>query len=325
VPDPGSQTSFQELEMVHECSTGSVLLSLGLPTERRVIPSASDTASTHSEGSHTKSAVTVPRESRTSRKRQPQSSSSSRLTSSTSESATPFDATDSRGPAVQHARARPVLSPTSRSVEALSKRTYRATSHPVQPQPRAPVKFRNLASSDTVRRTSSAHSAYPDLHRLKGPTVYDDDISRLAFDTAAAANNNSRQAAKSATQVRHQYTSLSVGRDKSTYPAWARVGTGQTLRQSIASSFLTLVANVLYGLVIVLHMCTHAVIAPARWVFAACISSQPPWAASSPFESSACPQQPFDEDCTQLQNTRRPSTELVWISEALMTDYGFSV
>jgi len=316
--------------MAYECSTGSALSSLGLPTKRRVISSASDTVSTHSEGSHTKSAVTVPRktagESRTSRKRQPQTSSSSRVTSSTRESATFFDSTVRHGPAVQHARARPVLSPTSGSAKALSKRTCRATSHPDQPQPRAPVKSRNLASLDTVRRTSSAHSAYPDLHRLKCPTVGNDAVSGgLAFDTAAAGRNRSRQAAKSVMQVRHQSTPLSVGSDSSDYPAWARISIGQTLKQSIASSFFTLIANVLCGLLIILCMCTRAVMAPARWVFAACISSQPPWAASSPIEPSACPQQPCVEDCTQLEDTRRPSTEFGCISEALMTEYGFSV
>ena len=321
-----------KVSMAHGHSSGSTLSSSDLPIERRVITSSSDTASTQWKGSHKDSAVTASRdsarESTTSNKRQPQIVS--RLTSSTP--ATPFDSAARRGPAAQHARARPVLSRTSGSVESLTaaqqkRRMRRAISDPNQLQSRAPVKSRNLASSDTVCRSSSAQSAYPDLHRLKRPTVgYDAVSGGLAFDTEAAARNKSQRAAENATWGRRQYTTLSVGRNRSAYPAWARVDTGQTLKQSIASAFLTLVANVLCGLLIVLQMCMRVVMAPAELIFAACISSQPPWAVSSPVESSVRPQRPFDKDYTQLEDTRRPpSTEDEWIAEALLSDYGFSI
>jgi hypothetical protein len=269
--------------MAHGRSTGSSLSSSGLPTERRDIPRASDTASSHWEGTHKNSAATLSLnsagESTTFRKRQPRTSSSSRLTSSTP--ATPFDSAARRGPAAQRARAGPVLSPTSWSVEALTSaaqhgRTHRTESDPNHLQSRAPVKSRNRVSLDAEHQGSSAQSAYPDLHRLKVPTSVS---GGLAFDTEAAARNKSQRAAKNTTRVRHQYTPLSIGSDRSAYPAWARVGAGLTLKQSIAASFLTLVANILCGLLICLHTCMRVVMAPAGFVFAACISSQPPWAA----------------------------------------------
>ena len=312
--------------MAHAHSSCSALSSLNL----RVITSSSDTASSQWKSSHKNSAVTASRNSArgstTSNKRQPQTSSSS-LTPSTP--ATPFHSAARCGPAAQHARARPVLLPTSGSVEALTsaqQKTRRAIIDSNQLQLRTPVKSRNLASSHTVRRSSSAQSAYLALHRLKGPTVGNAAVSSgLAFDTEAAARNKFQRASKNATRVRHQHTIMSVGRNRSAYPAWARVDTGQTLKQSIASAFLTLVANVLCGLLIVLQMCMRVVMAPAELGFAACISTQPPWAASSPAESSVRPQRPFDKDYTQLEDTRRPSTEDEWIAEALLSDYGFSI
>ena len=315
--------------MAHGRSTGSSLSSSGLSTEQQVIPRASDTASAHWEGSHKNSSATLSLnsagESTTFRKRQPRTSSSSSLTSSTP--ATPFDSTARREPAAQRARAGPVLSPISGSVEALTSaaqhgRTHMVISDPNRLQLRAPVKSRNLASLGAAHQGSSAQSAYPDLHRLKVPTSVS---GGLAFDTKAAARNKSQQAARNATRVRHQYTPLSISSDRSAYPAWARVGAGLTLKQSIASSFLTLIANILCGLLICLHTCMRVVMAPAGFVFAACISSQPPWAASSPVESWVRPQRPFDEDCSQLEDTRRPSTEDEWIAEALLPDYGFRV
>jgi len=328
-----AHTHPSEGSMAHGHSSGPALSSLDLLIERRVITSSSDTASTQWKGSHNNSAVTAShdsaRGSTTSNKRQPQTSSSSRLTSSTP--ATPFDSAVRREPAAQNAKARPVLLSVSGSAESLTsaqqkRQMRRAIGDPNQLQSRAPVKSRNLASSDTVCRSLSAQSAYPDLHRLKSHTVGNDAVGGgLAFDTEAAARNKSQRAAKNATKVRRQYTTLSVGRNRSTYPAWARVSTGQTLKQSIASAFLTLVANVLCGLLIVLQMCMRVVMAPAELIFAACISTQPPWAASSPAESSVRPQRPFDKDYTQLEDTRRPSTEDEWIAEALLSDYGFSI
>jgi hypothetical protein len=102
---------------------------------------------------------------------------------------------------------------------------------------------------------------------------------------------------------------------------------GQSIPSSIASSFFTIFSsfftiftNCLLGLWIIFHMC---LIAPPHFVFARCVSSNPPWASSSPTTSSvrAQLQRPLKEECRQ--SLFEDSTEDMWALEALCFDYDF--
>ena len=147
--------------------------------------------------------------------------------------------------------------------------------------------------------------------------------------TLSNARKNSYQLVKDITRVKPRSNSLPVlasaghAESESSYPA--RVQVGQS-----SSNFTCLL-----GLLGIFQMCMRLVMAPLLLVVDACVSSHPPWALSSPTESSVRTQRPMDgRERLQKESprpnkevicARTPSTSDMWALEALALDYDCSI
>jgi len=231
--------------------------------------------------------------------------------------------------------ATPVSSATRGSAQSVQRQ--RMQSDPTQlrsergSNPGAPNYSRSL---EMARRGSQAVLQFQKAQRSqqRESTSSRPDTATSTFadrSTLSNARKNSYQLVKNITRVMPRSNSLPVlasaghAKSESSYPA--RVQVGQS-----SSNFTCLL-----GLLGIFQMCMRLVMAPVLLVVDACVSSHPPWALSSPTESSVRTQRPIDgrerlhkespSPNKEVICARTPSTSDMWALEALALDYDFSI
>jgi len=161
-------------------------------------------------------------------------------------------------------------------------------------------------STDSSRRSRSS-SAFELLHRPRGQSV----SCGSAFDAEAIASNNmrlerltARNSKLSNRRAKHRSKALPAGSNQKLYPS-------SFVRTSTTTN---IIKRFLIGLLQTFYTCISPVVLVLSSIVAACLSSDPPWAAPCPVAERAVQRRPSLEASNTCQ----------WAFEALTVEYEFN-
>ena len=179
--------------------------------------------------------------------------------------------------------------------------------HQSAPDPTSTDSFRRIRSSNSVELLRR-----PRIRSVSGGST---------FDAQAIANNDLRLWVLEAKQIKH------INRRAKCMPRLLPAGSHQGFNTSLfvcTGSTITAIKHCLLGFLSTLHTCISPVLLVFTNFFAACLSSDPPWALPSPV--SGCVK---GWRSGTGNERRRPSTEdtsrCLWAIEALTFEYNFNV